>query len=214
MAAVLARHGGVVSLRLPRARRRPAAAARSATSRSSTSTRPSRWARLLGYAPVVTVGFSMGAGRSWSGTRRCIARGRRRGRGERPRPLVLPRHGADAAGCTGSSSAASGRAPRPPACGTRIPPRGWDPCPLEPRGARPATSRRRRCCSCTATGPLTSRWSTPTQLAEAGGPTAELWVEPGFGHAEAAIDEPLTRRIEAWVRQALASTPAGRRADA
>lgn len=38
-----------------------------------------------------------------------------------------------------------------------------------------------------------ARW-----LARAAGPTATLWVEPGFGHAEAAARPDLVRRIAAW----------------
>lgn len=38
-----------------------------------------------------------------------------------------------------------------------------------------------------------ARW-----LARAAGPTATLWVEPGFGHAEAAAGPDLVRRIAGW----------------
>ena len=44
-----------------------------------------------------------------------------------------------------------------------------------------------------------ARW-----LARAAGPTATLWVEPGFGHAEAAAGPDLVARIAAWSLDAAA----------
>lgn len=49
-----------------------------------------------------------------------------------------------------------------------------------------------------------ARW-----LARAAGPTATLWVEPRFGHAEAAASPDLVRRIAAWAREATADPAAG-----
>jgi pimeloyl-ACP methyl ester carboxylesterase len=51
-------------------------------------------------------------------------------------------------------------------------------------------------------------------LAAAAGPAAELWLEPGFGHAEAATTPALADRIAAWVLSRLgppdpARDPAG-----
>lgn len=43
-----------------------------------------------------------------------------------------------------------------------------------------------------------ARW-----VARAAGPTATLWVEPGFGHAEASARPDLVRRIAAWARAAV-----------
>jgi pimeloyl-ACP methyl ester carboxylesterase len=37
----------------------------------------------------------------------------------------------------------------------------------------------------------------PRALHEAA-PGSELWIEPGFGHAEGAIEEDLVRRIGVW----------------
>jgi pimeloyl-ACP methyl ester carboxylesterase len=45
------------------------------------------------------------------------------------------------------------------------------------------------------------------ELAAAAGPTSRLWLEPGFGHAEASISRDLTRRIAAWAQGALAAAP-------
>ena len=39
-----------------------------------------------------------------------------------------------------------------------------------------------------------ARW-----LVEAARGSAELWVEPGFGHAEAAATPELIQRVAAWV---------------
>ncbi|MDX3214293.1 alpha/beta fold hydrolase [Streptomyces sp. ME02-6991-2B] len=48
----------------------------------------------------------------------------------------------------------------------------------------------------------------PLSLAEAAGGAAELWIEPGFGHAENAAPPDLLRRIAAWT--AMRTRPAGR----
>jgi pimeloyl-ACP methyl ester carboxylesterase len=40
-----------------------------------------------------------------------------------------------------------------------------------------------------------ARW-----LALAGGPGVDLWIEPGFGHAETAASPELVARIGAWAR--------------
>jgi fermentation-respiration switch protein FrsA (DUF1100 family) len=41
----------------------------------------------------------------------------------------------------------------------------------------------------------------PLSLARAAGPSGELWIEPGFGHAENAADPELLRRIGDWVTE-------------
>lgn len=38
----------------------------------------------------------------------------------------------------------------------------------------------------------------PRMLAEAAGDTADLWLEPGMGHAEHAAADSLLARIAAW----------------
>lgn len=156
-----------------------------------------RWARLLGYSQVATVGFSMGASVvirhaalyrgvdavvAVSGPARWFYRGTPTMRRlhyiiERPAGRLFARL----------------------AMGTRIDDRSWDPVPAEPRALAGDV----------APTPLLivhgdqDRFfplEHAEQIAQAGGPTAELWVEPGFGHAEAAISDDLTRRIGAWVR--------------
>ena len=157
-----------------------------------------RWARLLGYRSVATVGFSMGASVvirhaallrgvdavvAVSGPARWYYRGTPTMRRlhfliERPTGRLIARV----------------------AMGTRILPQGWDPVPAEPRALAGDV----------APTPLLvvhgdqDRFfplEHAEQLATAGGSSAELWVESGFGHAEAAISDDLTRRIAAWVRR-------------
>lgn len=38
----------------------------------------------------------------------------------------------------------------------------------------------------------------PRMLADAAGDAADLWLEPGMGHAENAADETLLTRIADW----------------
>jgi len=167
-----------------------------------------RWARLLGYRSVAAVGFSMGASVvvrhaaliggvdavvSVSGPSRWFYRGTPSMRRlhylvERPSGRLLARL----------------------AMGTRIDDHYWDPVPAEPRALAAQL----------APTPLLvvhgdrDRFfplDHAQQLADAAGPTGELWIEPGFGHAEAAISTELTRRIGTWVRrQLLAAGPVPR----
>ena len=160
-----------------------------------------RWARLLGYRRVATVGFSMGASVVVRHAA-LLRRRRRRGRGERPGALVLPGDSRRCAGCTTSSSCRRAGCSRAVALRTRIGAARWDPLPEEPRAVAGRIAPT-RCWSCTATATATSRSSTPAQLAAAAGPSGELWVEPGFGHAEAAISADLTGRIADWVHAAV-----------
>jgi fermentation-respiration switch protein FrsA (DUF1100 family) len=44
-----------------------------------------------------------------------------------------------------------------------------------------------------------------TQLYEAANEPKELWIVPGFGHAESAADAALLDRIGGWVREAVAA---------
>ena len=44
-------------------------------------------------------------------------------------------------------------------------------------------------------------------LLAAAAPTAELWIEPGMGHAETATTPELVDRIAAWVRSVVAPKP-------
>jgi pimeloyl-ACP methyl ester carboxylesterase len=163
------------------------------------------WARLLGYGRVVTVGWSMGAG---------VA--------VRHAALAPPTDRVDALVAVSGPSRWYYRGTRPMrwlhrgigtrvgrgvmALGfsTRIAAAGWDPWP-EPPDALVAR---------VAPTPLLlvhgdrdryfplehARW-----LAQAAGPAAELWVEPGMGHAEAGATPALLHRIARWAEAATSS---------
>jgi fermentation-respiration switch protein FrsA (DUF1100 family) len=82
--------------------------------------------------------------------------------------------------------------------GTRIHPEDWDPVPLSPVEA---------VCRMGPTPLLVVHGDRdayfpldhPRSLAEAAGPGCELWIEPGFGHAENAAAPELLRRIGVWL---------------
>ncbi|MGH8866779.1 MAG: alpha/beta hydrolase family protein [Actinomycetes bacterium] len=157
------------------------------------------WARDLGYARVVTVGFSMGGS-------------------------VVVRHAALHGGVDGvvSVSAPSrwyyrgtpamrrvhwvvetpvGRVVAHRLLRTRVTGTGWDPVPEPPTV----------CAARLAPVPLLVVHGDrdaylPLEhahaLADAAGAHGTLWVERGFGHAEGAISPALAGRILEWVRQA------------
>ncbi|MFF8906384.1 alpha/beta hydrolase [Streptomyces olivaceoviridis] len=153
------------------------------------------WARGLGHARVVTVGFSMGgsvvlrhaalhggtdAVVSVSAPARWYYRGTAPMRRlhwlvTRPEGRLVGRYGLR----------------------TRIHHRDWDPVPLSPVQAVPEI----------APTPLLIVHGDrdgyfpldhPRMLAEAAGEHADLWVEPGMGHAEHAADDALMARIGDW----------------
>ncbi|WP_199822793.1 alpha/beta hydrolase [Streptomyces sp. NRRL WC-3744] len=153
------------------------------------------WARGLGHARVVTVGFSMGgsvvlrhaalhggtdAVVSVSAPARWYYRGTAPMRRlhwlvTRPEGRLVGRYGLR----------------------TRIHHRDWDPVPLSPVQAVPKI----------APTPLLIVHGDrdgyfpldhPRMLAEAAGEHGDLWVEPGMGHAEHAADDALMARIGNW----------------
>ncbi|MFJ4951546.1 alpha/beta hydrolase [Streptomyces sp. NPDC088760] len=153
------------------------------------------WARRLGHARVATVGFSMGGSvvlrhaALYGGTDAVVsvsapARWYYRGTAPmrrlhwlvtRPEGRLVGRYGLR----------------------TRIHHRDWNPVPLSPVQAVPRI----------APTPLLIVHGDrdgyfpldhPRMLAEAAGDHAELWVEPGMGHAENAADDALMARIGDW----------------
>ncbi|MDJ0345091.1 alpha/beta fold hydrolase [Streptomyces sp. H10-C2] len=163
------------------------------------------WARRLGYRRVVTVGFSMGG----SVVLRHAAR---------PGTAAGGRAGAQVDAVASVSAPARwyyrGTAPmrrlhwvvtRPAGrlvsrygLGTRIHPHEWDPVPLSPVESA----------ALIAPTPLLIVHGDqdayfpldhPRSLAGAAGAGAELWIEPGFGHAENAADDALLRRVGGWL---------------
>jgi pimeloyl-ACP methyl ester carboxylesterase len=155
------------------------------------------WARSLGFTRVVTVGFSMGG-------------------------AVVVRHAALNGGVAAAAAVSAparwyyqGTAPmrrlhwvvmRPlgrvvgrVGLKTRIDPNEWTEVPLPPVAA-----------AARITVPLLVVHGDadpyfpldhPRSLAEAASasPKLELWIEPGFGHAENAAPEPLLERVARWV---------------
>jgi pimeloyl-ACP methyl ester carboxylesterase len=201
MAAVLAEHGGVVSFDF---RGHGASGGRSTLGDREVLDLEAAvaWARLLGYRRVVPVGWSMGASVvvrhaalvrgvdavvAVSGPSRWHYRG--------TAPMRLLHRGVETA---------VGRVVLTLGYRTRIAPRGWEPWP-EPPDALVARIAPTRLLVVHGDSdryfPIEhARW-----LASAAGPTAELWVEPGMGHAEAAATPPLLHRIAAWAEEMTSS---------
>ncbi|MET9346654.1 alpha/beta hydrolase [Streptomyces termitum] len=159
-----------------------------------------RWARERGHARVVTAGFSMGGS------------------------VVLRQAALERGGPAGPDAVAAVSAParwyyrgtapmrrlhwvvtRPAGrlvgrygLRTRIDARPWDPVPMSPVEAVPLI----------APVPLLLVHGDrdayfpldhPRMLADAAGGAAELWLEPGMGHAENAAGEELLDRLGAWL---------------
>ncbi|MDX3076482.1 alpha/beta hydrolase [Streptomyces sp. NPDC088354] len=159
-----------------------------------------RWARRAGHRRVVSVGFSMGgsvvlrhAGRTTAHEGAHIdavvsvsSPARWYYRGTAPMRRV---HWA--------ITRPAGRLLSRGLLGTRIHHRDWNPVPVPPVEAVPFIP---------PTPLLVVHGDRdgyfpldhPRSLAEAAGDAAELWIEPGFGHAENAAPEELLRRIAAW----------------
>ncbi|GII76541.1 alpha/beta hydrolase [Sphaerisporangium rufum] len=158
-----------------------------------------RHARSAGYARVATVGFSMGAAVAlrhaalYGGVDAVVAvsgPARWYYRGTRPMRQVHwaieRRHGRLAARLAKRTRIMAGR---------------WDPVPLAPHEAAGRIS---------PTPLLIVHGDADTffplehahQLFAAAREPKELWVEPGFGHAETAATPALVRRIGAWAADA------------
>jgi pimeloyl-ACP methyl ester carboxylesterase len=163
-----------------------------------------RWARELGYRRVAAVGFSMGASIvvryaglaggldaavSVSGPGHWYFRGTERMR--RVHWAVERR---------------TGRLVTRTLLKTRVNPVRWDPAPMPPAEAA----------ALIAPAPLLVVHGDQDsyfpvyharQLYDAAREPKELWIVPGFGHAETATDGPLVERIGRWIAQA--AGPAG-----
>lgn len=160
-----------------------------------------RWARDR-YASVATIGFSMGAAvvlrhgalrpaSSYAGTDAVVAVSGPAFWFYRGTPPMRWLH-------RGIASVA-GRAYIRTAMHTRVDPRPWpEPPPMTPTRAA-ATVRQHGTPLLVVHGDADAFFPLdhPTALHEAG-TGSELWIEPGFGHAEGAIGEALIDRIGAW----------------
>jgi pimeloyl-ACP methyl ester carboxylesterase len=174
-----------------------------------------RWARTFGHRRVVTVGFSMGgsvvvrhaalyrdhpdartdAVVSVSGPARWYYRGTAPMRRlhwvvTNPVGRVVGRVGLH----------------------TRIHQYDWDPVPLSPIGAVPLIAPVPLLVVHGDSDPYFPLDHPRMLAAAAPEGAAELWIEPGMGHAENAADEPLLGRIAAWIAGP-ADGPAGARSD-
>ena len=154
------------------------------------------WARSLGYARIATLGFSLGSAvvvrhaaiyadvdavAAVSGPGQWYYRGTPRMR--QLHRLVLGR---------------SGRAAIRLARGTRISRQGWtEPYPLDPVAAAGHLDVP----LLVVHGDLDDYFPTShaERVSAAAGNMGTLWLVPGFGHAEGAVDEHLARRIGDWL---------------
>ncbi|MFD9072965.1 alpha/beta hydrolase family protein [Streptomyces lasiicapitis] len=183
------------------------------------------WARSLGHTRVATVGFSMGG--SVVLRHAALHGGRTEARAD----------GGDSVGSFGSGGSVdavvsvsgparwfyrgtapmrrlhwvvtrrAGRLVGRLGLRTRIHPREWDPVPLSPAESVPLI----------APTPLLIVHGDrdpyfpvdhPRMLAAAAGDSAELWLEPGMGHAEHAAADALLDRIGAWLTASWTSATA------
>ncbi|WP_372343809.1 alpha/beta hydrolase [Streptomyces sp. KL116D] len=165
------------------------------------------WARSLGHARVVTVGFSMGG----SVVLRHAAshRGRTEARTDAVVAVSAParwfyRGTAPMRRLHWVVTRRSGRMVGRIGLRTRIHPYDWDPVPLSPVESVPLI----------APTPLLVVHGDrdpyfpvdhPRMLAAAADGGAELWLEPGMGHAEHAASDELLRRIGEWGSAAVAA---------
>ncbi|MFG2402039.1 alpha/beta hydrolase [Streptomyces lydicus] len=166
-----------------------------------------RWGRALGHRRIATVGFSMGGsvvlrhaalyGRGAHGERTgahtdtvvsISAPARWYYRGTAPmrrlhRAVTLP----------------SGRLVSRLVLRTRIHPEDWDPVPLSPTEAAPLIAPTPLLLVHGDRDPYFPLDHPRMLLAAADPATAELWIEPGFGHAENAADAGLLARVAEWI---------------
>lgn len=169
------------------------------------------WAREQGHARVVTVGFSMGGSvvlrhAALYGSQAHADGQRREGRTEAHTDAVVSVSAPARWYYRGTApmrklhwlvTRPEGRMVGRYGLNTRIEHRGWDPVPLSPVEAVPRI----------APTPLLIVHGDrdgyfpvdhPRMLADAAGDQAELWLEPGMGHAEHAAADDLLARIGRW----------------
>ncbi|MFF2504874.1 alpha/beta hydrolase [Streptomyces sp. NPDC058067] len=158
------------------------------------------WARSLGHEQVVTVGFSMGG--SVVLRHAALHRGRTEARSDAVVAVSAParwyyRGTAPMRRLHWLVTRPAGRIVGRVGLRTRIHPHEWDPVPLSPVESVPLI----------APTPLLIVHGDrdpyfpldhPRMLAAAAGGGAELWLEPGMGHAEHAADDGLLARVRDW----------------
>ncbi|MER7515249.1 alpha/beta fold hydrolase [Streptomyces sp. NPDC126499] len=160
-----------------------------------------RWARELGHARVVTVGFSMGGS--------VVLRHAALERGADARTDAVAAVSAPARWYyrgTPSMRRVHWVITRPVGrligrygLGTRIHHRDWDPVPLSPVEAVPLIAPTPLLIVHGDRDPYFPVDHPHSLLAAAPDGTAELWLEHGMGHAENAADDGLLDRLGAWL---------------
>ncbi|MFB9552831.1 alpha/beta hydrolase [Streptomyces roseoviridis] len=160
-----------------------------------------RWARELGHARVVTVGFSMGGS--------VVLRHAALERGAEARTDAVAAVSAPARWYyRGTPSMRRvhwvitrpvGRLVGRYGLGTRIHHRDWDPVPLSPVEAVPLIAPTPLLVVHGDRDPYFPVDHPHSLLAAAPEGTAELWLERGMGHAENAADDGLLDRLGAWL---------------
>ncbi|MFD0416924.1 alpha/beta hydrolase family protein [Streptomyces sp. NPDC127108] len=168
------------------------------------------WARSLGHTRVVTVGFSMGG--SVVLRHAALHGGRTEARVDAVVSVSAParwfyRGTAPMRRLHWVVTRRAGRLVGRLGLRTRIHPHEWVPVPLSPTESVPLI----------APTPLLIVHGDqdpyfpvdhPRMLAAAAGEGAELWLEPGMGHAEHAADDGLLGRIGAWATASWTSATA------
>ncbi|MEU6991708.1 alpha/beta fold hydrolase [Streptomyces sp. NPDC046465] len=168
------------------------------------------WARSLGHARVVTVGFSMGG--SVVLRHAALHRGRTEARTDAVVAVSAParwyyRGTAPMRRLHWVVTRRAGRTVGRLGLRTRIHPHEWDPVPLSPVESVPLI----------APTPLLIVHGDrdpyfpvdhPRMLAAAAEGGAELWLEEGMGHAEHAATDELVGRIASWVTASWTSSTA------
>ncbi len=91
---------------------------------------------------------------------------------------------------------------------TRVSAAGWDPVPVPPAEAAPLISPIPFLVVHGDQDPFFPV-EHAHQLHDAAQEPRELWIVPGFGHAESAADAALLDRVGRWVRQAAGLAPPG-----
>ncbi|MGW1889828.1 alpha/beta hydrolase [Streptomyces sp. NPDC002004] len=166
------------------------------------------WARALGHRRVVTVGFSMGGsvvlrhgalGHTEYG-------GRTEARADAVVAVSAParwyyRGTAPMRRLHWMVTRRAGRLVGRVGFRTRIHHREWDPVPVSPVESVPLIAPARLLIVHGDRDPYFPV-DHPRMLAGAAGGAADLWLEPGMGHAEHAASEELLRRIAAWASDA------------
>jgi pimeloyl-ACP methyl ester carboxylesterase len=174
-----------------------------------------RWARTLGHRRVITVGFSMGGSVV---LRHAALYGRNKPDKNEEREERTGAHTAEADAVVAVSAPARwyyrGTAPmrrvhwavtRPTGrlvsrygLRTRIDARGWNPEPLPPVAAVPLIAPTPLLIVHGDRDPYFPLDHPRMLMAAADRSYADLWIEPGFGHAETAAPAELLDRVAGW----------------